>query len=43
VLIDAVVRAVVSPGGSIRDDIIIERARAAGLTMFFTGTRHFTH
>jgi phosphoribosylaminoimidazolecarboxamide formyltransferase / IMP cyclohydrolase len=43
VLLDAGVRAVVAPGGSIRDDVIIERAKAAGLTMYFTGTRHFTH
>jgi phosphoribosylaminoimidazolecarboxamide formyltransferase / IMP cyclohydrolase len=43
VLIDAGVRAVVQPGGSIRDDDVVAAARAAGLTMYFTGTRHFTH
>ncbi|GAA2496646.1 bifunctional phosphoribosylaminoimidazolecarboxamide formyltransferase/IMP cyclohydrolase [Terrabacter carboxydivorans] len=43
ILLDAGVRAVVAPGGSIRDEEIIEAARAAGVTMYFTGTRHFFH
>jgi phosphoribosylaminoimidazolecarboxamide formyltransferase / IMP cyclohydrolase len=43
VLIDAGVRAVVQPGGSIRDEESIEAARAAGITMYLTGTRHFYH
>ncbi len=43
VLIDAGVRAVVQPGGSIRDEEVIEAAKAAGITMYFTGTRHFAH
>jgi phosphoribosylaminoimidazolecarboxamide formyltransferase / IMP cyclohydrolase len=43
VLLDAGVRAVVAPGGSIRDAEVIEAARAAGVTMYFTGTRHFAH
>ncbi|MHA3837894.1 bifunctional phosphoribosylaminoimidazolecarboxamide formyltransferase/IMP cyclohydrolase [Terrabacter sp. AAH1] len=43
ILLDAGVRAVVAPGGSIRDDGVIEAARAAGVTMYFTGTRHFAH
>ncbi|MGO1509841.1 MAG: bifunctional phosphoribosylaminoimidazolecarboxamide formyltransferase/IMP cyclohydrolase [Actinomycetaceae bacterium] len=43
VLIDAGVRAVVHPGGSIRDDEVTEAARAAGVTMYLTGTRHFAH
>jgi phosphoribosylaminoimidazolecarboxamide formyltransferase / IMP cyclohydrolase len=43
VLIDAGVRAVVQPCGSIRDEDIIATAQAAGVTMYFTGTRHFTH
>jgi phosphoribosylaminoimidazolecarboxamide formyltransferase / IMP cyclohydrolase len=43
VLIDGRVRAVVQPGGSIRDPEVIAAAEAAGLTMYFTGTRHFTH
>jgi phosphoribosylaminoimidazolecarboxamide formyltransferase/IMP cyclohydrolase len=43
VLIDAGVRAVVHPGGSIRDEQVTEAARAAGVTMYHTGTRHFAH
>ncbi|ASE07998.1 bifunctional phosphoribosylaminoimidazolecarboxamide formyltransferase/IMP cyclohydrolase [Jonesia denitrificans] len=43
VLIDAGVRAVVQPGGSVRDEEVIEAARAAGVTMYVTGTRHFAH
>jgi phosphoribosylaminoimidazolecarboxamide formyltransferase / IMP cyclohydrolase len=42
-LIDAQVRAIVQPGGSMRDELTIEAARAAGVTMYFTGTRHFFH
>ena len=43
VLIDAGVTAVVQPGGSIRDDEVIAAARAAGVTMYLTGSRHFAH
>ncbi|MDQ3358092.1 MAG: bifunctional phosphoribosylaminoimidazolecarboxamide formyltransferase/IMP cyclohydrolase [Actinomycetota bacterium] len=43
ILIEAGVRAVVSPGGSIRDDVVVAAAAAAGLTCYFTGTRHFAH
>lgn len=43
VLLDAGVRAIVQPGGSVRDDEVIEAARAAGATMYLTGTRHFFH
>jgi phosphoribosylaminoimidazolecarboxamide formyltransferase / IMP cyclohydrolase len=43
VLADGGVRAVVQPGGSVRDDAVIEAARAAGMTMYLTGTRHFFH
>ncbi|WAL40269.1 bifunctional phosphoribosylaminoimidazolecarboxamide formyltransferase/IMP cyclohydrolase [Brevibacterium sp. BRM-1] len=43
VLAAAGVRAVVQPGGSIRDEEVIEAAEAAGLTMYLTGTRHFFH
>lgn len=43
VLLDAGVRAVVAPGGSKRDPEVIEAAQAAGVTMYFTGTRHFAH
>ncbi len=43
VLLDAGVRAVVQPGGSVRDDEVIAAAQAAGVTMYLTGTRHFAH
>ena len=43
VLIDAGVRAVVQPGGSVRDEEVIAAATAAGITMYFTGERHFFH
>ncbi|WP_115727818.1 bifunctional phosphoribosylaminoimidazolecarboxamide formyltransferase/inosine monophosphate cyclohydrolase [Actinomyces culturomici] len=43
VLIDAGVKAVVQPGGSVRDAESIEAAQAAGITMYLTGTRHFAH
>ncbi|AXT84085.1 bifunctional phosphoribosylaminoimidazolecarboxamide formyltransferase/inosine monophosphate cyclohydrolase [Aeromicrobium sp. A1-2] len=43
VLLDAGVSAVVQPGGSVRDDESIAAASAAGVTMYFTGTRHFFH
>ena len=43
ILIDAGVKYIVQPGGSVRDDETIEAAKAAGVTMYFTGTRHFFH
>ena len=43
VLLNAGVTAVVQPGGSVRDDEVIAAARAAGVTMYFTGVRHFFH
>ena len=43
VLLDAGVRAVVQPGGSVRDEEVIAAAAAAGVTMYFTGERHFFH
>ena len=43
VLLDAGVRAVVQPGGSVRDDEVIAAAEAAGATLYLTGTRHFAH
>ena len=43
VLLDAGVSAVVAPGGSVRDDEVVAAAEAAGITMYFTGTRHFAH
>jgi phosphoribosylaminoimidazolecarboxamide formyltransferase/IMP cyclohydrolase len=43
ILIDAGIRAIVQPGGSMRDELTVEAAKAAGVTMYFTGTRHFAH
>ncbi|MFD5587660.1 bifunctional phosphoribosylaminoimidazolecarboxamide formyltransferase/IMP cyclohydrolase [Streptomyces sp. NPDC058733] len=43
ILIDAGVKAIVQPGGSIRDEQVVEAAKKAGVTMYFTGTRHFFH
>ncbi|MFF7971727.1 bifunctional phosphoribosylaminoimidazolecarboxamide formyltransferase/IMP cyclohydrolase [Streptomyces sp. NPDC007905] len=43
ILIGAGVRAIVQPGGSIRDELVVEAAEKAGVTMYFTGTRHFFH
>ncbi|MCW2787241.1 MAG: purH [Marmoricola sp.] len=43
ILIDAGVSAIVQPGGSMRDQLTIDAAKAAGVTMYFTGTRHFAH
>jgi phosphoribosylaminoimidazolecarboxamide formyltransferase / IMP cyclohydrolase len=43
VLIAAGVKAIVQPGGSVRDELTVEACRAAGVTMYFTGTRHFFH
>ncbi|WP_404374312.1 bifunctional phosphoribosylaminoimidazolecarboxamide formyltransferase/IMP cyclohydrolase [Kytococcus sedentarius] len=43
VLLDAGVRAVVQPGGSMRDEEVVTAAREAGVTMYLTGTRHFAH
>ncbi|WP_030806915.1 bifunctional phosphoribosylaminoimidazolecarboxamide formyltransferase/IMP cyclohydrolase [Streptomyces sp. NRRL S-337] len=43
ILIAAGVRAIVQPGGSIRDELVVEAAKKAGVTMYFTGARHFFH
>ncbi|MBI1378419.1 MAG: bifunctional phosphoribosylaminoimidazolecarboxamide formyltransferase/IMP cyclohydrolase [Frankiales bacterium] len=43
VLLEAGVRAVVQPGGSVRDAEVVAAAQAAGVTMYLTGTRHFFH
>jgi len=37
------IKAVIQPGGSIRDDEVIAAANAAGIAMVFTGVRHFRH
>ena len=43
VLIEGGVRAVVQPGGSIRDELSVTAAKAAGITLYLTGVRHFYH
>jgi len=43
ILIDAGVRAIVQPGGSVRDAEVVAAAEAAGVTMYTTGARHFAH
>jgi phosphoribosylaminoimidazolecarboxamide formyltransferase / IMP cyclohydrolase len=43
ILIDAGVRAIVQPGGSVRDAEVIEAVRAAGVAMYVTRARHFFH
>jgi phosphoribosylaminoimidazolecarboxamide formyltransferase / IMP cyclohydrolase len=43
VLIEAGVRAVAEPGGSIRDELSIAAAQDAGVALYFTGVRHFYH
>ncbi|MEY4989995.1 MAG: bifunctional phosphoribosylaminoimidazolecarboxamide formyltransferase/IMP cyclohydrolase [Actinomycetota bacterium] len=43
VLLQAGVRAVVQPGGSVRDEEVIAAAEKAGVTMYFTAERHFYH
>ncbi|AQA02138.1 bifunctional phosphoribosylaminoimidazolecarboxamide formyltransferase/IMP cyclohydrolase [Mycobacterium sp. MS1601] len=43
VLTNAGVRAIVHPGGSVRDDLVTEAAAKAGVTLYLTGARHFAH
>jgi phosphoribosylaminoimidazolecarboxamide formyltransferase/IMP cyclohydrolase len=43
ILIEAGVSTVAEPGGSIRDGLVVEAAEKAGLTLYFTGVRHFYH
>jgi phosphoribosylaminoimidazolecarboxamide formyltransferase / IMP cyclohydrolase len=43
VLMDAGVKAIVHPGGSIRDQEVIAAAEAGGVALYLTGTRHFAH
>ena len=42
-LINAGIKTIVQPGGSIRDKEVIEAANKAKVKMIFTGTRHFNH
>jgi phosphoribosylaminoimidazolecarboxamide formyltransferase/IMP cyclohydrolase len=43
VVVDAGARAVIQPGGSMRDDEVIAAADERGVAMVFTGIRHFRH
>ncbi len=43
ILLDAGVRAVVQPGGSVRDEEVVAAAKAAEVSLYLTGTRHFFH
>ena len=43
VVVDAGATAIIQPGGSIRDDEVIAAADERGITMVFTGERHFRH
>ncbi|WP_241385475.1 bifunctional phosphoribosylaminoimidazolecarboxamide formyltransferase/IMP cyclohydrolase [Rhodococcus sp. CH91] len=43
VLTEAGVKAIVQPGGSVRDNEVVEAAREAGVTLYLTGARHFAH
>ena len=43
VIAEAGIKAVIQPGGSMRDEEVIAAADAAGLAMVFTGMRHFRH
>jgi phosphoribosylaminoimidazolecarboxamide formyltransferase/IMP cyclohydrolase len=43
VLIGAGVRAIVEPGGSVRDEETVAAAKEANVALYFTGTRHFAH
>ena len=43
ILIDAGVKAIVQPGGSVRDAEVVAACEAAGVTMYLTGARHFFH
>lgn len=43
VLLKAGIKAVVQPGGSVRDEEVIAAAKKAGVTMYFTNERHFFH
>jgi phosphoribosylaminoimidazolecarboxamide formyltransferase/IMP cyclohydrolase len=43
ILIDGGIRAVVQPGGSIRDESVISAAKNAGISLYLTGIRHFSH
>ncbi|SVC74611.1 uncharacterized protein METZ01_LOCUS327465, partial [marine metagenome] len=37
------ITAIIQPGGSIRDEEVIEAANDHSISMMFTGIRHFNH
>lgn len=43
VLVEAGVRAIVQPGGSVRDQETVDVVRKAGVALYMTGARHFSH
>jgi len=43
ILFAAGIKAVVQPGGSVRDPDVVAAAEVAGVSLYFTGTRHFFH
>ena len=43
VVVEAGARAVIQPGGSVRDEEVIKAADEHGIVMMFTGIRHFRH
>ena len=43
VIAESGARAVIQPGGSVRDDEVVQAADEHGLAMVFTGARHFRH
>jgi phosphoribosylaminoimidazolecarboxamide formyltransferase/IMP cyclohydrolase len=43
ILMSGGIRAVVQPGGSVRDEEVIAAAQKGGISMYFTGVRHFAH
>jgi phosphoribosylaminoimidazolecarboxamide formyltransferase / IMP cyclohydrolase len=42
-IVEAGATAVIQPGGSVRDDAVVEAADRLGIAMVFTGMRHFRH
>ena len=43
VVVAAGATCVIQPGGSVRDDEVVNAANEHGITMIYTGTRHFRH
>ena len=41
--VEAGAKAIIQPGGSNRDELVIEAADRLGVPMIFTGVRHFRH